>query len=130
MFSLQMLILIAYGFMAITARIYFMYCSLVTQTIPLVFRAAESTTASLIYLIYTSAKCLVVVLISHNTKRVAQRTGIFLHKVAIAVDEDHLYETVNHLSLKLLNHSIRFCACGFFELDMSTLYAVGNTNVG
>lgn len=31
---------------------------------------------------------------------------------------------VNHLSLKLMNHWINFTACGFFELDMSTLYAV------
>lgn len=33
-------------------------------------------------------------MVSYNTKQVAQRTGIYLHKVAIAVDEDHLYETV------------------------------------
>ncbi|KAJ6641358.1 Gustatory receptor for bitter taste 66a [Pseudolycoriella hygida] len=124
MFSVQMLLLIMYGFMALTARIYFMYCSIVGQIIPVVFRAAESTTVSFIYLIYTSAKCLTVVMVSYSTKQVAQRTGIYLHKVAIAVDEDHLYETVNHLSLKLLNHSIRFCACGFFDLDMSTLYAI------
>lgn len=71
------------------------------------FRAAESTTASLIYLIYTSTKCLVVVLISHNTKRVAQRTGIFLHKVAIAVDEDHLYETVDSYFLNIFFSSIK-----------------------
>lgn len=32
-FSFQMLLFIAYGFMAITARIYFMYCSLVGQVI-------------------------------------------------------------------------------------------------
>lgn len=31
MFSIQMLILMAFGFMAITARIYFMYCSIVGQ---------------------------------------------------------------------------------------------------
>lgn len=33
LFGFQMLLLIAYGFIAITARIYFMYCSLVGQVI-------------------------------------------------------------------------------------------------
>lgn len=54
---------------------------------------------SSIYLIYSSAKCVVVVLISYNTKQVAQRTGIYLHKVANAVDEDHLYETASKFFL-------------------------------
>lgn len=97
MFSFQMLLLIAFGFMAITVRIYFMYCSLVGQVIPILFRAAESTLVSSIYIIYSSAKSVVVVLVSYQTRQVAQRTGIYLHKVANAADEDHLYETVSSI---------------------------------
>lgn len=65
------------------------------KIIPVIFRAAESTMVSSIYLIYSAAKCVVVVLVTYNTKQVSQRTGIYLHKVAHAVDEDHLYETVS-----------------------------------
>lgn len=61
---------------------------------------------------------------SWQTKMDAQKTGIQLHKVANVIDEDHFYQTVNHLSLKLLNHQLNFTACGFFDLDMTTLYAV------
>lgn len=73
-----------------------------------------------------------------------------MHKLANIVDENHFYETVfnlnlnrfgnqlkklidfsyvsqiNHLSLKLLNHKLNFTACGFFDLDMTTIYAVNN----
>lgn len=125
MFSFQMLVLMAYGFMSITAKFYFVYCGLVGQPIPILFRSAESVPVSMIFIVYTGAKCVYVIYTSWQTKLSAQKTGVQIHKVANVVDEDHCYQIVNHLSLKLLNHHLSFTACGFFELDMTTLYAVG-----
>ncbi|XP_037039185.1 gustatory receptor for bitter taste 66a-like [Bradysia coprophila] len=124
MFSFQMLFLMAYGFMAITARIYFVYTGLAGQSIPVEFRSAQSAPVSIIFIAYTGAKCATVIMLSWKTKIDGQKTGVYIHKVATAVDEDHCYQTVNHLSLKLMNHWINFTACGFFELDMATLYAI------
>lgn len=73
---------------------------------------------------YTASKCVFIIFISWKTKIDAQKTGVQIHKLANAIDEDHCYQVVNHLSLKLLNHSLNFTACGFFDLDMTTLYAV------
>jgi gustatory receptor len=54
----------------------------------------------------------------------SQKTGVQLHKIANVVDENHFYNVCNHLSLKLLNHHLNFTACGFFDLDMETIYAI------
>lgn len=124
MFSFQMLILMAYGFVAITAQCYFMYCGIADQVIPVLFRSAESLFISIVFIVYTGAKCVYVILVSWHTKMDAQKTGVQLHKVANVVDEDHCYTVINHLSLKLLNLKLNFTACGFFDLDMTTLYAV------
>lgn len=123
-FSLQMLILMAYGFMSLTAKLYFVYCGMTNQNIPILFRSAESLPVSVTFIVYTGAKCVYVIYISWQTKLTAQRTGVMLHKVANVVDDNDCYVVVNHLSLKLLNHHLNFTACGFFDLDMTTLYAV------
>lgn len=123
-FSFQILITMAYGFMGVTAQLYFLYCGLVGQEIPVLFRSAESITISSIYICYTAAKCVSVILVSWKTKIEAQKTGIFLHKIGNIVDEQHFYHVTNHLSLKLLNNQLSLTACGFFELDMTTIYAV------
>jgi gustatory receptor len=65
-----------------------------------------------------------VVYISWKTKIDSQKTGIQLHKISNVVDENHFYNVCNHLSLKLLNHHLNFTACGFFGLEMSTIYAI------
>jgi gustatory receptor len=78
-----------------------------------------------LFLVYTSYKCVVVIYISWRTRTDSQKTGIQLHKIANVVDESHFYNVCNHLSLKLLNHSLNFTACGFFDLDMTTLYGIG-----
>lgn len=67
---------------------------------------------------------MIVIYISWKTKIESQKTGIQLHKIANVVDENHFYNVCNHLSLKLLNHQLNFTACGFFDLDMTTVYAV------
>lgn len=124
MFSFQMLILMANGFMNLTAQFFFVYCGRVDQNILILFRSAESLLISIIFIVYTASKCVFIIFISWKTKIDAQKTGVQLHKLANAIDEDHCYQVVNHLSLKLLNHSLSFTACGFFDLDMTTLYAV------
>ncbi|XP_037048955.1 gustatory receptor for bitter taste 66a [Bradysia coprophila] len=124
MFSFQMLILMANGFMNLTAQFFFVYCGRVDQNIPVLFRSAESLLISIIFIVYTASKCVFIIFISWKTKIDAQKTGVQIHKLANAIDEDHCYQVVNHLSLKLLNHSLNFTACGFFDLDMTTLYAI------
>lgn len=127
--SLQILLTMAYGFMSVTAQLYFLYCGLVGQVIPILFRSAESLTISIIYIIYTSTKCVSIIYISWKTKVESQKTGIYLHKIANVLDENHFYHVVNHLSLKLLNNQLTLTACGFFELDMTTIYAVSRSNL-
>lgn len=123
-FSISILLTMAYGFMSVTAQLYFLYCGLVGQVIPILFRSAESLTISTIYIAYTSAKCVSIIFISWKTKIESQKTGIYLHKLGNVVDENHFYHIVNHLSLKLLNNQLTLTASGFFDLDMATIYAV------
>lgn len=94
MFSFQMLILMAYGFMSLTAKFYFVYCGLSRQNIPILFRSAESLPVSIVFIVYTSAKCVYVIYVSWQTKLVAQKTGVKIHKVANVVDEDQCYQIV------------------------------------
>ncbi|XP_031626251.1 gustatory receptor for bitter taste 66a [Contarinia nasturtii] len=124
MFSFQMLMLMAYGFLGITAQLYFVYCSLAAQPVPRLFRTSESIGISSVLIISTAVVCVYVIYVCWQTKSAAEKTGVFLHKLANIVDENHFYETINHLSLKLLNHKLNFTACGFFELDMTTIYAI------
>uniref|UniRef100_A0A182SL26 Gustatory receptor n=1 Tax=Anopheles maculatus TaxID=74869 RepID=A0A182SL26_9DIPT len=124
MYSVQMLVAMAHGFVAITAEFYFLYCSLTEQEVPILFRSAEVFVLALTYISYTALKCVVPIFVCWKTKTDSQRTGIEMHYLANVVDECHCYEVVNHLSLKLLNHHLNFSACGFFDLDMTTLYAI------
>lgn len=128
--SFQILLTMAYGFMSVTAQLYFLYCGLVGQVIPILFRSAESLTISVLYIIYTSTKCVSIIYISWKTKVESQKTGLYLHKIANVLDENHFYHVVNHLSLKLLNNQLTLTACGFFELDMTTIYAVSRSDLG
>lgn len=124
MFSFQMLLMMAYGFMSITAQFYFLYCGLMEQPIPSQFRSAQNINISLASIFYTGCKCIAITFVCWKTKYDARKTGVYLHKLAHTVDEVHFYNVVNHLSLKLLNHQLNFTACGFFDLDMTTIYAV------
>uniref|UniRef100_A0A182ISP7 Gustatory receptor n=1 Tax=Anopheles atroparvus TaxID=41427 RepID=A0A182ISP7_ANOAO len=124
MYSVQMLVAMAHGFVAITAQFYFLYCGLTGQDVPILFRSAQVLLLSLTYNTYTALKCVVPIFVCWKTKTDSQRTGIEMHYLANVVDECHCYEVVNHLSLKLLNHHLNFSACGFFDLDMTTLYAI------
>lgn len=124
MFSFQMLVSMAHGFMAITAQFYFLYCALSKQEVPILFRSATVLQISIIQIFYIAVKCVICIYVCWKTKTESQRTGVFMHHLANMVDETHFYQIVNHLSLKLLNHQLNFSACGFFDLDMTTLYAV------
>ncbi|XP_049547939.1 gustatory receptor for bitter taste 66a [Anopheles darlingi] len=124
MYSVQMLVAMAHGFVAITAQLYFLYCGLTGQEVPILFRSAQIVLLSLTYVCYTALKCVVPIFVCWKTKTDSRRTGIEMHYLANVIDESHYYEVVNHLSLKLLNHHLNFSACGFFDLDMTTLYAI------
>lgn len=97
LFSFQMLILMAYGFMSLTAKLYFVYCGMTSQNIPILFRSAESLPVSVLFIVYTGAKCVYVIYISWQTKLSAQKTGVMLHKVANVVDDNECYVVVRIL---------------------------------
>ncbi|XP_055843146.1 gustatory receptor for bitter taste 66a [Episyrphus balteatus] len=124
LWSYPVLVLMAYGFLIFTAQLYFLYCGTQGQHIPSLFRSAKNAWITTIYLFYTSGKCIYLIYLSWKTSLESKRTGICLHKCGVAADNNAFYEIVNHLSLKLLNHSVDFSACGFFTLDMETLYGV------
>ncbi|XP_055546403.1 gustatory receptor for bitter taste 66a [Wyeomyia smithii] len=124
MFSFQMLVSMAHGFMAITAQFYFLYCALSGQDVPILFRSAQVPQIAVLLIFSIAAKCVICIYVCWKTKTESQRTGIYMHHLANMVDETHFYQIVNHLSLKLLNHQFTFSACGFFDLDMTTLYAI------
>ncbi|TDG53143.1 hypothetical protein AWZ03_000686 [Drosophila navojoa] len=124
LWSYPILSLMAYGFLIFTAQLYFLYCATRAQSIPSLFRSAKSPFITVVVLIYTSGKCIYLIYLSWKTSLASKRTGISLHKCGVVADDNLLYEIVNHLSLKLLNHSVDFSACGFFTLDMETLYGV------
>lgn len=75
-------------------------------------------------IVYTAYKSIIVIYFSWKTKLESQKTAVQLHKIANNVDENHCYVVCNHLSLKLLNHQLSFTACGFFDLDMETIYGI------
>ncbi|XP_011196225.2 gustatory receptor for bitter taste 66a [Zeugodacus cucurbitae] len=124
LWSYPILVLMAYGFLIFTAQLYFLYCATQGQNIPSLFRSAKSAIITTIFLSYTAGKCIYLIYLSWKTSLESKRTGICLHKCGVVADNNLLYEIVNHLSLKLLNHSVDFSACGFFTLDMETLYGV------
>lgn len=124
LWSYPILSLMAYGFLIFTAQLYFLYCATQYQSIPSLFRSAKNPFITVIVLSYTSGKCVYLIYLSWKTSQASKRTGISLHKCGVVADDNLLYEIVNHLSLKLLNHSVDFSACGFFTLDMETLYGV------
>ncbi|SPP87522.1 gustatory receptor for bitter taste 66a [Drosophila guanche] len=124
LWSYPILSLMAYGFLIFTAQLYFLYCATQFQSIPSLFRSAKNPFITVIALSYTSGKCVYLIYLSWKTSLASKRTGISLHKCGVVADDNLLFEIVNHLSLKLLNHSVDFSACGFFTLDMETLYGV------
>lgn len=94
LFSFQMLVLLAYAFLSITAQFYFVYCGLVQQPVPLLFKSAENISISMVYFATTAFCCVYIVYICWETKNASGQMGVFLYKVANIVDENHFYETV------------------------------------
>lgn len=52
------------------------------------------------FIAYTGAKCVYVIFTSWQTKLVAQKTGVKIHKVANVVDEDQCYQIVSNKIFK------------------------------
>uniref|UniRef100_A0A1I8PRC4 Gustatory receptor n=1 Tax=Stomoxys calcitrans TaxID=35570 RepID=A0A1I8PRC4_STOCA len=124
LWSYAILVLMAYGFLIFTAQLYFFYCSTQDQVIPSLFLSAKNAFITATFLFYTAGKCVYLIYLSWRTSLESKRTGVCMHKCGVVADDNSLYEIINHLSLKLLNHSVDFSACGFFSLDMETLYGV------
>ncbi|XP_061389581.1 gustatory receptor for bitter taste 66a [Musca vetustissima] len=124
LWSYSILVLMAYGFLIFTAQLYFLYCATQDQPIPSLFLSAKNALITATFLLYTAGKCVYIIYLSWRTSLESKHTGICLHKCGVVADDNNLYEIINHLSLKLLNHSVDFTACGFFSLDMETLYGV------
>uniref|UniRef100_A0A1B0BYZ8 Gustatory receptor n=1 Tax=Glossina palpalis gambiensis TaxID=67801 RepID=A0A1B0BYZ8_9MUSC len=126
MWTYPILALMAYGFLIFTAQLYFTYCVTQNQPIPILFRSAESLLMSILFLSYTGVKCVYLIFSSWKTALEAKYTGIALHKYAINLNDKAVYEivSVNHSSLKLLNHAFDFANCGFLSLSMRTLCGV------
>ncbi|XP_073837010.1 gustatory receptor 66a [Musca autumnalis] len=124
LWSYSILVLMAYGFLIFTAQLYFLYCATQEQPIPSLFLSAKNALITATFLLYTAGKCVYIIYLSWRTSLESKHTGICLHKCGVVADDNNLYEIINHLSLKLLNHSVDFTACGFFSLDMETLYGV------
>lgn len=105
LFSFQMLVLMAYAFLSITAQFYFVYCGLVQQTVPLLFKSAENISISVVYFASTAFCCVYIIYMCWQTRNASNQMGVFLHKVANIVDENHFYETVSWKSLNKFNTS-------------------------
>lgn len=65
------------------------------QAVPRLFRSAENIGISSVLIISTAVVCVYVIYVCWQTKNSAEKTGVFLHKLANIVDENHFYETVS-----------------------------------
>lgn len=72
------------------------------QTVPRLFRSAENIGISSVLIISTAVVCVYVIYVCWQTKNSAEKTGVFLHKLANIVDENHFYETVSCQSIAQL----------------------------
>ncbi|XP_065360113.1 gustatory receptor for bitter taste 66a [Calliphora vicina] len=124
LWSYPILVLMAYGFLIFTAQLYFLYCATQGQDIPTLFLSARNAFITALFLFYTAGKCIYLIFLSWKTSLESKSTGIYMHKCGVVADNNELYEIINHLSLKLLNHTVDFTACGFFSLNMETLYGI------
>ncbi|XP_065365436.1 gustatory receptor for bitter taste 66a-like [Calliphora vicina] len=122
-YAFPILMLMGYGFFIVTAQLYFFYCSQVDQVVPALFRPAQSWWLTVIYILYISSKCVFILFGNWLTNLESKMTGICIHRCALADDKNDTYEMINHLSLKLFNHPLNFNACGYFPLNMTTLFS-------
>lgn len=121
-FSIQMLLMMGYGFLSITAQFYFMFCAFKGQHIPVQLRSAQNIFCVLLFITYTTSKCMVITYVCHKTKSSARKTAMHLHNVTQTVNEEYYNHIANHMTLKQLNQRLDFTVCGFFELDMATIF--------
>lgn len=67
----------------------------IPQNIPRLFRSAENIGISSVLIISTAVVCVYVIHVCWQTKNSAEKTGVFMHKLANIVDENHFYEIVS-----------------------------------
>lgn len=94
LFSFQMLILMAYAFMVVTTELYFVYCALTDQSVPLLFKASENVSIAVVYFVSIGFTCVLIMHTCWRTKIESNKIGIYMHRVANIVDDTLLYENV------------------------------------
>lgn len=146
LFSFQILMTMAHVFLVITANLYFLYVGITGQQIPIYFQWNGNVPMSVVFFLMIFFYCTNIAFICWRTQNDANRMGIYLHRIANRIDDAAFYEKacafdlkrnellniswpffiqkVNHLSFKVLSHRLNFSACGFFSMDMTTIYSV------
>lgn len=71
----------------------------IEKSVPRLFRSAENIGISSVLIISTAVTCVYVIYVCWQTKNSAEKTGVFMHKLANIVDENHFYETVSVQSI-------------------------------
>lgn len=66
------------------------------------FLSAQSVFITVVFLVYTSAKCVYLVFLTWKASLESKRTGICLHKCGVAADNNMLYEIVKRCG-RILN---------------------------
>lgn len=94
LFSFQMLILMAYAFLVVTTELYFVYCALTDQSVPLLFKASENVSIAVVYFASIGFTCVLIMHTCWRTKIESNKMGIYMHRVANIVDDTLLYENV------------------------------------
>lgn len=91
------------------------------------YASVRSPFFTVLIIVHTSIKCSFILYTSWRAKISSQKFGSQMHKLANVVNEHWCYQTVNRWSSILANDHLKLTSSGFFELNMATLYSVGET---
>lgn len=94
------------------------------QSIPIQLRSVQKIYSALLFIGYNGVKCYTIAHVCWKSRTEANKTALHLHNLAHNVNELYFYNISNHLSLKLSNNRLRFNVCGFFDLDMTTIFGM------
>lgn len=70
------------------------------------FRPASNLAITIIYLFYVAVKCISILLLSWLTTVESKKTGVCIHRCALAADKNEVYELVKNTQHK--KYSISF----------------------
>lgn len=84
---------------------------------PHLFHSAESIGMSSVLIVSTAGVCVYVIYVCWLTKNSAEKTGVYLHKLANIVDENHFYESVSRF-VALLFREFKYIGNLFFFVQI------------